>query len=526
MVPSRNYMLQMVLLSFLIPFGTLSVGSPSVFAQDKSAQVTDKPESKSAAAPAAIDFAKMAAQVVEVVDENGKAIEGATVYPYAMRAKENANGHGYWNDKLIGPPKMEATDASGKTTIHYPVNIGAPAEPRTTGSVTFSVRHTDFVSTTVHFDLGPEIARVEMKAGCEIRLTAVDENGSEISKFAVLMAGRLAPDYWDDDPQGGRRTRAASDGTWQTMLVAPQAEGPLLFSGVLPLRVRPDQEVKIRNVKLTPGTQVIGKLSDNVPRPIKSGFAIVTCAPKPAENSYAEENPSLVWHDWVEINEDGTFELESVPRGGEMQIIAICDDWLAKTIPPAGNGFFTQGQLYQLDKDQPRFECTVEMEPTGTVELTVLDSKGQPLAEGEVGSSPNQLYLKGGSNLLGSRYRSIDGVKSQLLPPLERQLLRSSRERTFPFWGKLVDGKITLKGLPIGPEESLSLIHPELVFKGSEDGDIRFKLESPEPKSMTLKAVLPEANKVAETLKVLEQAGDALKAAFKAIEPKAKAAGK
>jgi len=465
----------------------------------------------------AIDFKKMAPLVVEVVDDQGKPIVGATVYPYAMRAVETANGHGYWNDELIGPPKLEATDDLGRATVHYPVNIGAATEPRTTGLVTFEVKHTDYVRIVTHFDLGPDVAKVEMKAGCEIQLSAIDENGRTISDFAVAVAGQLAPDYWGSDDQGGRRTRAASDGTWQTMLIKSQDEGPTLFSGVLPLRVRPDQDVKIRNIKLLPGTRVSGELSDNVPRPVKAGYVIATCAPKPEESSYAEKDPSLVWHDWTEVRDDGTFEFASLPRGGEMQLIAVCDGWLSSTIPPAPNRS-TQGQLFQLDKGEAQFEPTLEMEPTGTLELTVHGPDGEPLSEGEVGSWPNQLYLKGGSTLLGSRYKSIEIFKSQLLPPQERQPARPRRDLVMPYHGKLVNGKVTLKGLPLNVNESLALQHPEYVFKG-EEGHAQVKLDSPEPKVMTLRAVLPKENAAIDPANLLQQAAEELKAVLPAKKP-------
>lgn len=489
-----------------------------------------------ASAQDAIDFAKMAPLVVEVLDENGKPVADATLYPYAMRAAEDQNGHGYWNDTVVGPPKMQTTDEHGKATIHYPVNIGSATRPLTTGMVSFSVDHTDFVSKVVHFELGPKIATVEMKAGCEIQLSAVDDLGQPIVDFGVVMAGSLAPSYWANDGQGGRRTRAASDGTWQTMLVKPQANGPTLFSGVLPLRVRPDQDVKIRSIKMLPGTKIIGNLSDNVPRPVKEGIAIVTCAPKPAGNSYGDENPSCVWHDWAAIREDGTFELESLPRGGEMQIIVVCDGWLSKTIvpPPKDNGAQeqvfpnsqVQGQIFELDKDDAQKEVTIVMEPTGTIELTVLDPDGNPLNEGAVGGSPNQFYLKGGATLLGRHYRSIEGIESQLLPPKERKINRQPRDVKFPFNGKLVDGKVTLKGFPIGVGDSLALMHPKFVFQG-ERGQVEFTLESAEPKLMTLQAVIPDTNRGFNIGNVLQQADSALKAVFrKAAEANPKKANK
>jgi hypothetical protein len=332
-----------------------------------------------------------------------------------------------------------------------------------------------------------------MKAGCEVQLSALDPNGNQVPEFAVMMAGPLSPSYWADDGKGGRRTRSASDGAWQTMIVKPQKDGPTLFSGVLPLRVQPDQDVKIRNVKLLPGTKILGVLADNVPRPVKNGYIIATSAPKPAENSYAEKDPSVTWHDWVEIKEDGTFELASIPRGGDLQIIGICDGWLSSTNIPEAKNSFIMGQLFKLDKDDPQIELTLEMEQTGSLVLSVLQPDGSPLKEGEISSWPNQLYLKGGSTLLGQRYRSLHLIELQLLPVGEQTRPRREANRQLPYHGKVVDGKVTLTGLPIGRSESVVLIHPQLILKTDDaEGQVGFKLDSAEPKSMTLRTVLPK----------------------------------
>ncbi len=445
-----------------------------------------------ALAQSEIDFTKMAELVVQVVDEQDQPISSATVHPYAMRGAEGG-GHGYWNEALIGPPKTVVSNEAGHAVIKYPVHIGSATDPLTTNLVTFQVQHTDFVQQVVHFNLGPEAAKVTMKAGCEVQLSAIDPSGKPVPKFAVMMAGPLSPSYWADDGQGGRRTRSASDGAWQTMIVKPQVDGPTLFSGVLPLRVQPDQDVKIRNVKLLPGTKIRGVLADNVPRPVKNGYVIATSAPKPAENSYAKKDPSLTWHDWTTIDEDGTFELASIPRGGELQMIGICDGWLASTNIPEAQGHFIMGQLFQLDKDKPQIDLSLEMEQTGSLELTVMQPDGSPLNDGEVSSWPNQLYLKGGSTLLGQRFRTLPLAERQLLPVAEQSRPVREKDRKLPYQGKVVNGKVTLTGLPIGRAESLVLQHPQWILKSADaEGQVGFRLESAEPKTMTLSTTLPK----------------------------------
>ena len=182
-----------------------------------------------------------------------------------------------------------------------------------------------------------------------------------------------------------------------------------------------------------------------------------------------------------------------MPRGGDLQIIGICDGWLSSTNIPEANGHFIMGQLFKLDKDKPQIELTLEMEQTGSLELTILQPDGSPLNEGEISSWPNQLYLKGGSTLLGQRYRSIQFVEMQLMPVGEQTRPRREANRELPYQGKVVDGKVTLKGLPVGRSESVVLIHPQLILKTDDaEGQVGFKLNSAEPKIMTLNTTLPK----------------------------------
>ena len=247
--------------------------------------------------PESTDVESLTDLVVELKDDAGKPVVGAAVMVYAMRMEETS-GHGYWNHEKLGPPKKVLSDEHGVAVVKYPAKVYYTPKSMTTRLVTFSVNHSDFVSKVIDFDLGPQQAEVVLKRGCEIQLSAVGPNGEQVTDFGVMVAGPYAPEYWADDGNGGKRTGAASDGTWQTMLVKPQADNRTLFSTVLPLRVRPSQAVRIRNVKLKPGTVVLGKLSESVPRPVKNGYVITATLPKPAEDSWKQRG-SLVDMDAV-----------------------------------------------------------------------------------------------------------------------------------------------------------------------------------------------------------------------------------
>jgi hypothetical protein len=404
--------------------------------------------------PKNVDAASLTELRVVLVGEAGEPVVGAAVMPYAMRMRDE-NGHGYWNSDKLGPPKDYFSDASGVAVIRYPAKVYALPEPMVTSLVTFQVRHADFVSKVVDCELGADLdqpldeTQVELKKGCELQLSAIDDQGQPLQGFGVVMAGPYEPAFWADDGEGGKRTSSLNDGTWQTMLVKPQADGTHWFSGLLAMRVRPSQALRIRNVKLSPGTRVSGVLADNVPRPVCGGTVMTVTLPKPEGDAWGEIAPSLLWYEWAEIQADGTFELPSVPRSGQIQVIATCDGWVSKTtIAEAGS--FVMGQLFEIA--DPATEVVVDMEATGTLELTVLDPTGQPLNSGSVSTWPNQRYYKGGSTFLGARLRTVHQVMNQLLPADQRTSNWWKSDENIPFVDRPIEnGVAVLQGQSVGP---------------------------------------------------------------------------
>jgi hypothetical protein len=466
--------------------------SVATLADDKRAPQEPTPGEKRAekSSPDEIDVTEMANLTVVLRDERGAAIPRAEVMPYAMRMRER-EGHGFWQQKVYGPPRTALSNEQGEAIIQYPGHVRVGPDIMTTRLVTFLVKHTDFVQKIVHFDLGPDKADVTLEPGCEVELSAVDTDRNSIEGFGVLMAGPYASELWADGKEGARRSRSLKDGTWQTMLVKLQKEeGPTLFSDVLALRIRSTKRVRFHNIQMRPGSKVRGTLSDNVPRPVKEGYVVSTSAPKPAADSWTEKDPSVLWHEWVEVAPDGSFEFKSLPRSGELQLIAICDGWISSTVSaePAARTLVA-GQVFNIEDDEHSF--VVKMEPTGTLEVSLVTEDGKPFTEGQISSWPNQHYLKGGNTLLGRRVRTALQIQNQLLPP-DARIAYPDDEVQIPFIRKVgPDGTATLKGLPLGFQQSLSLSHETFVLKGgAERGAIRYKVDSAEPVRQNL-VVIP-----------------------------------
>ncbi|MEM9646507.1 MAG: hypothetical protein AAF989_16060, partial [Planctomycetota bacterium] len=289
-------------------------------------------------------------------------------------------------------------------------------------------------------------------------------------------------------------SRAIQDGTWQTMMVKVADDGKHWFSECLALKYRKGKVVNLTGMPLLPGVVLNGRLSENVPRPVLDGYVIATCAPVPAERTYGEKNPTLVWHDWTEVRRDGSFTFESLPRGGKVQLISVTDSWLSKS-SMEGSEFFVRGQLFDLGSDETN--VTIEMVPTGTLELTVEGVDGEELQNASISASPNQIYFKGGSTVLGRRMRTTTQLRYRNIPLEERNQKnpwwRFDRQK-LPFSdAKVIDGRCTLTGLPLNRNLWITMSHAKYVLDCGQDGQknrVEFNLADNKPKQLTVRAVL------------------------------------
>jgi len=135
-------------------------------------------------------------------------------------------------------------------------------------------------------------------------------------------------------------------------------------------------------------------------------------------------------------------------------------------------------ELFSLDV--PEVSIIVEMEQTGTLQVTVSRPDGSPLEGAVVATWPNMLYYKGGATILGSEFQSRTQVEIQLIPPGDRKP-RMSRQTPSQFWQKTdVKGKAILTGIPIGREQSLAIGHErfQLPKDFQNRRENRYKLDS------------------------------------------------
>ena len=191
----------------------------------------------------------------------------------------------------------------------------------------------------------------------------------------------------------------------------------------------------VRDIPLSLGTRVKGKVVDDVPRPIANGYVAVTSV---LHTGIKDRKRQLTWSHWVPIESDGSFSVESLPRDTIGQFIAVCDGWvsaptLMECFDKVGLGEL-RGQrssqrvtphLINLTGDE--VECVLPMETTISCRVKVQKSDGMPLRDAQVSMWPNQKWYGGGSQWAGSALRRDLILK---LTPAGRVLMLEWSERS------------------------------------------------------------------------------------------------
>ncbi len=394
---------------------------------DEPVRTADEEEQASEKAPEKVaDYSHLKSLEVRVVDPEGNPVEGAEVTPWALHT---SLGHLSWGtpDNPEEAPTV-ATDKRGVATISYPdYYYGDGAESLVT-SVTCRVTHAGFVNVPSHDVKVPQTspATITLTRGAIVRLVGIVNDQSippaELRALwsSTTFKGKPAP-----DDQGNLVLPPLAAGPELIRLVRLSESGPALVSRVIKADLLEGGEYYL-NADLYPTVNIRGRLSDDVPRPIHSGWVmgeIVT----PVEG---EANENLSWRTYAPVAEDGTFELSNLPAGEPLQIIAGCDGFAAASGLPPGfvpidewqrPGALNQPQTFVLGETTT--EVTIEMQPTATFEVRVVDLAGEPVEGVNVAASPNVKWWGSGSQIYGEyRYDMIELLKHGRPTNLSKQL--------------------------------------------------------------------------------------------------------
>ncbi|HMF12690.1 MAG TPA: hypothetical protein VKE94_10305 [Gemmataceae bacterium] len=160
------------------------------------------------------------------------------------------------------------------------------------------------------------------------------------------------------------------------------------------------------------------------------------------------------WLSWVPIQPDGTFVIGGWPAGEAIQLIAICDGYVATSgkAPvgvvnppnPAEHDRFNRPQVFQPEQNA---RILVAMTPMARCEVTTVDRHAVPVAGVRVVSWPNVCWWNDGSQIYCDSL-----VRGERL--LRVRDYMTAREDSYPPVFEAVsdaEGKATLE-LPAGKE--------------------------------------------------------------------------
>jgi hypothetical protein len=343
---------------------------------------------------------------VQVVDENGKAVANVKVTPWALRSSQ---GHGLWNkgDKRATiDPQDYRTDGNGSVTVVYP-HYRDLAEQVTTIGVSLFVDHPAFAyESGLHIDvplIGKDVYEIKLKPGVPVDVhPKIDGSpGSLDNIYAIWSDGRS----WRSDvslqktANGTFKIPAMPPGKNSVLLAKLDGERATHFSKIIDFDLKVGEPMSL-DVELARSLQIRGKLSDNVPRPVRNGrLKTSTLQTDP------KEFDRVSWFSWSPIKEDGTFLIDGWPAGEAIQITALCDGYHAtsgkppavvKDPPDPATDPFTRPQVFYADA-----EAVIELSMTPLVGciVTAVDEAEQPVAGLKIVSGPNVGWWNSGSQI-------------------------------------------------------------------------------------------------------------------------------
>ncbi|MCK6445596.1 MAG: carboxypeptidase-like regulatory domain-containing protein [Planctomycetes bacterium] len=377
------------------------------------AELVDARASDATAAPATTppprEVADLAARdqlLLRVVDERQRPIFDAAVMIQGLR-KEGDEGSWFSRRDDVVPVR---TDHEGRARIPYERWTDGDAK---TVRVDLLVEHPDFISFTEDsFVLAPGEHVITLAQGSIVWVT-VRHQGRVVpdARLTVEWEAQLGNDGWRREPDGRiSTTRLAPGAHWITATFTDAALGTLA-SEFTPFELAANSQLDLELELLEPVT-LRGKLDDSVPRPIVDGHVWV--------NLHANrDNRGLSSDHEAPVAADGTFEIEGLRRA-RGQIIALCDGWTSKLVPPRSlDEAHTRPGPNSTEADRARLLervraeerhaqsidvdagelVVVEMEPASELEVRVVDEHGAPLADVTVSAWPNVQWRGVGSTI-------------------------------------------------------------------------------------------------------------------------------
>lgn len=347
---------------------------------------------------------KAAELPILVVNTKGEPIPGVKVIPWALGCGQ---GHGMWGpfegkpDESGMEPKTVVTDDKGLATVIYPYFRSALEKTRTL-VVSVQFDHPDYsYNAAEHVDVpltsdAPHKITMTAAASVEI-IPSIDGQPAALDDLYALWSNPRSFQP-DGDPEklasGKLRIGGFLPGSNSVLVMRMFNDSITHFSNFHHVDLE-EGSVSQLALALKPAIRVAGKLSDDVPRPVRDGRVVARALPSDPNNN------STMWVDWAPIAEDGSFAFEAWPDGERIQLIALCNGFIATSgkAPDKELEFPNDGYHRPHSFEVEKSEIVIPMMPLVPVTITVTNDDGAPVAGLDVATSPNVGWWNYGSQI-------------------------------------------------------------------------------------------------------------------------------
>ncbi|MDP1560860.1 MAG: hypothetical protein Q8M16_05645, partial [Pirellulaceae bacterium] len=359
---------------------------------------------------------EMLSTTIQIEDPDGHPLEGAVVELMWMSSKKPSNASFPWPTGLGEVPRRVTND-EGQVELPFPKII---VEKIAIDRLYVKVSHPDYVGRNeyIWIENGNPI---RLEHGFRIAATAIHGvTGDRI--FTNLHIGRA----WKLAENGTLVSEVFPRQPTGVRLVTIEAGEARLFSDLIIVKPGDRSRVLLKDVKLFPGVTVNGILNESIPRPIKNGIVEARLSLEVFDSDKFGRVDSI-WMAHTKIQEDGRFTFKSLPRGGIVQLLPICEHWSSKQLsidevkqffPEAANSGHGLPQLFRMDTEIPTL--VLQMEPSVIMKARVVDKNSLPVSNAKVVVSPNKSWFESdgerqGGGLLNEFSNSVEFI----LNPLE-----------------------------------------------------------------------------------------------------------
>jgi len=347
-----------------------------------------------------IDLKNTTPHTIRITDKNGQPIPNAKVWVSKWGDKSGSDVH------VALTPDPPTTNEKGELEIEVPA--GAVSVRITAEAKGFSKSGGQFSLSGI-----PELA---LERGTVISVRAIREDGTpEPDGFVLLQDRRIrgSQEFKNHPEQPGHflSPTVSPDRRW--LRVLRLSEEGTMFSPLIDTQKPAEVDLDGTIIaKLAPGIRLEGKLDANVPRPIKAGVVELYIS----ERENHQIGRGWTWQETATVNPDGTFVFASLPSGGHAQMVALVEGYqssrptieelkaylakhgledgdLTKKMAERHDAFWPH--LLSLPKDEAKVSVTLPCQPTGSVELKIIDPAGKPIEGAVVKVNPNGYFLGG-----------------------------------------------------------------------------------------------------------------------------------